>query len=351
MQPLDLGATLDRAFKIYTGHFVDLFVASLVVTLSTAVLSFIAVAAFSGAPFLAVVLLLFIVVLSALFSIGAGYGIASAAFEGRTVTWQQSLSSAVEKLGPLLVTGFLAALAVIVGVILLILPGIWIGVAMFAAVPVVMVEGLSGTAALSRSIDLVKGHWWATFGRLVVGGILVGIVTSIINAATGGNDPSVIGLIVRAFATAAVSPFTVALVVVVYFDLRARKEGAAPAAPGGGPMPPAPVAPTAPAAPTSVAPPGSGWSAPDAAAPVAPPIPPVAPPMPPPVPPSAPEPPVGGTAATSGSLWSAGDPLASPEPPATAPAPEQQWQPPSPAPTDEPGLSTPPPADEPPQNV
>ncbi len=339
MQPLDLGATLDRAFKIYTGHFVDLFIASLVVTLSTAVLSFIAIAAFSGVPFIALMLLLFIVVLSALFSIGAGYGIASAAFEGRTVTWQQSLNGAVEKLGALLVTGFLAALAVIAGLILLILPGIWIGVALFAAVPVVMVEGLSGTAALSRSFDLVKNHWWSTFGRLVVGGILVGIVTSIINAATGGNDPSILGLIVRAFANAAVTPFTVALVVVVYFDLRARKDGVSPAAPAaGGPVPPAPVAP---AAPTSVAPPGSGWSAPDAGAPVAPPIPPPAPPSAPPVPPPAPEPPAGGTAATSGSLWSAGDPLASPEPPATAPEP--QWQPPSPAP--------PTPADEPPQNT
>ena len=49
--------------------------------------------------------------------------------------------------------------------------------------PVLLVEGLRGRKALGRSFQLVKGRWWRTFGVIVVGFLLAGIVSAIVQGA------------------------------------------------------------------------------------------------------------------------------------------------------------------------
>lgn len=73
----------------------------------------------------------------------------------------------------------LRSLAVAGGLIAFVLPGIWLSIA-FAFAPIVLLDnGLRGTQALAASHELVKGRWWAAFGRTLVSGLMVGLLMMI----------------------------------------------------------------------------------------------------------------------------------------------------------------------------
>ncbi len=71
----------------------------------------------------------------------------------------------------------LSGFFVLLGTILLVLPGIYLYVSFAVAVPVLLVEGAGPWRALGRSRRLVQGRWWGTFGVALVGYLLVTIVT------------------------------------------------------------------------------------------------------------------------------------------------------------------------------
>ncbi len=97
----------------------------------------------------------------------------------------------------------LRSLAVAGGLVIFVLPGIWMSVA-FAFAPIIMLEsGLRGAQSLAASRELVKGRWWATFGRIIASGVLVGLLAALFTMLL----LLVIGLFVgfeKAFAFAAV---------------------------------------------------------------------------------------------------------------------------------------------------
>jgi len=82
---------------------------------------------------------------------------------------------------------FLAGLLIIAGIILLIIPGIYISIVMTIVFTIIIFEELGAGEAISRAFKLMKGSWWLTFGTLFV----LGILTSIISAIFAG----VIGLV------------------------------------------------------------------------------------------------------------------------------------------------------------
>ena len=59
--------------------------------------------------------------------------------------------------------GFISVL----GLVLLIVPGVYLYVCFAVAMPVLLTEGLKGRHALGRSRRLVKGRFWRTFGVVV----------------------------------------------------------------------------------------------------------------------------------------------------------------------------------------
>lgn len=63
-----------------------------------------------------------------------------------------------------------------IGFILLIVPGIFLAVIWSVAVVAFVVERHPGAEALGRSDELVKGHRWAVFGLLVVLGVFMFVV-------------------------------------------------------------------------------------------------------------------------------------------------------------------------------
>ena len=73
-------------------------------------------------------------------------------------------AAAGARIGPLLGTGLVAALLVALGTLLFVVPGLVLAAGFSLAPPLVVLEGLSGRAALEHSWRRLRGHWPATLG-------------------------------------------------------------------------------------------------------------------------------------------------------------------------------------------
>ena len=114
---------------------------------------------------------------------------------------------------------------VIIGIPLL----VFILVSWFFYVQAVMVEGKRPMEALSRSWDLVRSNWLRVMG---IGLVYVSITVIAVFAASlpgllvsGVEDTTVVGNLLTTAGSVIVAPFSYVGTVVVYLDLRARKEG------------------------------------------------------------------------------------------------------------------------------
>ncbi len=81
--------------------------------------------------------------------------------------------------GSFFLVQILEGLAALGGILLLFLPGIWAGVSLMFSRYFNVAENKRGLEALSASIALVKGRWWAVFGRSLVAGILFTFLLSL----------------------------------------------------------------------------------------------------------------------------------------------------------------------------
>lgn len=64
---------------------------------------------------------------------------------------------------------------------LLIIPGIWFSIISFLFYPVLVLEGLSLSQAITRSRYLVKNYWWQTFLIVIIASFMVGILTGFVS--------------------------------------------------------------------------------------------------------------------------------------------------------------------------
>jgi Membrane domain of glycerophosphoryl diester phosphodiesterase len=135
---------------------------------------------------------------------------------------------------PAFVLGIIAALGAeelaIVILILLIVPAIIVFIRFVFGSTVLVVEGLKGSKALGRSWRLAKGSFWKILGTTLLAALLSSVVEGILSipgaVAFGVIGPAgwpfyAIGLSLAAIIT---TPFTTLITVLLYFDLRIRKE-------------------------------------------------------------------------------------------------------------------------------
>jgi Membrane domain of glycerophosphoryl diester phosphodiesterase len=142
---------------------------------------------------------------------------------GQDLGLEQSYRFGFARLGPILVVSILVGLATLVGLIVFIIPGIYIGVRLAVSIQALVVEGRRGTDAMRRSWDLVGGHWWHTAFTLLVAGLITGVVNAVITAPFGADAWFLQG-VAAAVATTVTLPYGALVGVLLYLDLRARKE-------------------------------------------------------------------------------------------------------------------------------
>jgi hypothetical protein len=126
------------------------------------------------------------------------------------------------------VVGALALYLVIVLVgLVLVVPGIWLGVRCVFAPQAAALDDVGPSDAMRRSSELVQGVWWRTLGCLLMTEVLLLLTGSVVLGslgATGSGAVYVAGVIVVQSVATAV---TVIFATLLYYDLRARRDRAA----------------------------------------------------------------------------------------------------------------------------
>jgi hypothetical protein len=140
----------------------------------------------------------------------------------RSVTFGGALRFALSILLPLLGTWILASIIVVVGFFLLIVPGVILALMFAVLTPVMVTEKVFGLTAMERSWALMKGNMLRALGLFLVTGILSSVLTAGVDLVAGFVP--FVGSIVAAVVQGAANAFGIAALVVLYFDIRCRKE-------------------------------------------------------------------------------------------------------------------------------
>jgi hypothetical protein len=321
LRPLGVGEILDQAIQVYRKNFralvvmtavavIPVGIITILIHLSTRSSSSTTGPTFGGIQFssgradghdagvhLAGALIVIVLsLLSGRLAIGAcTRGVSDAYLGSAPADARSSLGVALRSLGSLIWLEVLAVPAVIIGFLFCIAPGVWLWTSWLVATPALLVEGARGRHALARSFELVRPRFWPTLGLALLAVLLTSMLTSAFSIllvgvifATHSADSTAFIItsgIVGMLSSLLTTPLVAAAYVILYYDLRVRREGldiqlvlsqldsAATASPPAGAAPPWGAAPPAWPAP----PPPWGAPPPPPAAPP--------PPWPPPDPP------------------------------------------------------------------
>ena len=312
LRPLGIGETLDAAFNLYFRNFILMLRITAAVVIPVIVLTIILLligiqetdrtnpdAAFyevgagefrfvDESTFLVTSIIAAVLGgLAYLLVIAAVFRAASERYVGRPVTASESLGAGLRRVHSvlwifilMLLAFFLVVIPVAFGPVLLLfaIPFlVFLIVRWCVAIPALMVERAKGSKALSRSFVLVEHRWWPVFGALIVGLIFIGLIEFLTTLAGEGLSSLaeeqttlfvIVFSIMNGIGTLITAPFQAAIVTVIYYDLRVRKEaydvelmteqlGAPPAPAAGEFPPPGETPPPPPPPPGEPSPPGS----------------------------------------------------------------------------------------------
>ena len=254
LRPLEIGDLLDETFRMYRRHFFLFAGLSVILSIPTAGLSgFFSYAllngllqqttpgkmpnfnfSFLGPTLVAAVVVLLITLVLLPFFYGAVTFAACESALGHPVTaagvFNGVLRHYFQLLGYWLLTGLMLVLFCLLPL------WIWIWVSWVAVMPILFMENSGLGAAMSRSWRLVEGRWWRTFLIL----FLIFIIVYAVRFALGafitlgqGLLQLVISPLVVVWISGAttvivdslVNPVLQIAIVLIYFDLRVRREG------------------------------------------------------------------------------------------------------------------------------
>jgi hypothetical protein len=175
----------------------------------------------------------------------------------------ETVSAATPYIWSVAGASILAGIAITIGLVLIIVPGLWLITIWAVIIPCIVIERSGALASFGRSRQLVKGHGWHVFGTLV----LVFIIMIVVNIVLGIIF-SALPLLWRDGLSTVVSgtlvaPFLALVVTLIYYRLVGATAGwpggvadgppggyGAPAGPGGYGTPPPPGGPGGYGAPT-----------------------------------------------------------------------------------------------------
>jgi hypothetical protein len=141
----------------------------------------------------------------------------------------------------------LYSLGVAVGLVALVVPGVWLGVRWYFAAQATVVDGLGPVGALRRSAEVVETRWWRTFGVVLAFALLVGVIAAVAGAVVQSVDDGVIYTSAQVLLRAALLSLTAIFGTLLFFDSRARAQ-----VPWQGPPPPGPSPPERPIQPPRI---------------------------------------------------------------------------------------------------
>jgi hypothetical protein len=136
-----------------------------------------------------------------------------------------TVRAAWPSIGRVAVASILAGLAIGVGLILLLVPGLYLLTIWCLIVPVIVLENTGVGAAFARSRQLVRGYGWQVFGTLVLVFLLLIAADLVIAAALAALPDAARSVISGVVSGTLVSPFLALVLTLGYFRLRAAHAG------------------------------------------------------------------------------------------------------------------------------
>lgn len=119
---------------------------------------------------------------------------------------------------PLLAIALLAGIAIGIGLVLLVVPGLLLATIWAVVVPVYMLERPGIAASFDRSRALVRGYGWSVFGTMMLI-VLISLLGAIFGAIVSVDPTSAVGSFVQLVITSLVTPATTLIVGGLYFRL------------------------------------------------------------------------------------------------------------------------------------
>jgi hypothetical protein len=224
--PLSVGDTLGEAWGLYSKFFVRLVLIAATVYLGLGLVSA-AVAQLAGDGFGRIALS----AVGALVSLVGFFWVQGALVEA-TADMRDGVADlgigqvyrrVMPLLGSLILAGILAGIGSVIGLLALIVPGLFLMTIWSMLAPVIVLEKAPTGQAFTRSRQLVRGNGWPVFGLIVLVVIATLVVSSIINRVFVGVAGEFFGVwLGSAIANSVLVPFFAVALTVAYFRLSGR---------------------------------------------------------------------------------------------------------------------------------
>jgi hypothetical protein len=250
LRPLSIGEILDAGIKVFVRHWKVLTLCVVALVLPLSIIQVLLQASIDpdafktgdttttsadvGPALVGYVISVLISGLATLVTFTACFKAVADAWLGAEPEVGRSLRFGARRLGKVLLAWIVWVLALVLAFIALIVPWVYFSVAWCLTLPVLLFEGVGVFKAMGRSRSLVKGRWWPTLGLLLVGYLLVSIIAGVIQGvlvgvavgSNAGTVPAAIASVIGATIAAAITrPYLAAVLTILYFDMRVRKEG------------------------------------------------------------------------------------------------------------------------------
>jgi hypothetical protein len=222
-----LSGVIGEAWQMYKAHWKHLLAIAFVIYLAAAIIS--AILGLLGTIGLYLALIVSIV---ALFLLQATLVKAvQDVRDGRAdLSISETVSQATPFIGPVFAASFLAGIAIFIGFVLIIVPGLILITIWAVIIPVIVIERSGVMAAFGRSRELVKGRAWHVFGTLVLTWIILFVVDIILGLIFAFVPYAIRDGLASVISGTLVAPFIALVVTLMYYRLSSTM---APA--GGGP--------------------------------------------------------------------------------------------------------------------
>jgi hypothetical protein len=231
---MEIGKVLSDAWSLYARHLGRFFLTALVVYVVLDLLSAVVDEAAGDSVLAGVVWGL----IAAALSIVGFFWVQGALVEtvrdvrdGRTDrTIGETYRAVQSRLPALIAAGIVAGIAIVIGLLLLIVPGLFLITIWSMIGAVIVLEGRSAGESFGRSREIVRGNGWSVFGLLLIVFILVAIAEEVIGLLftplPDFLDTWLGGLVAHSLTI----PFAVAALTTAYFTLTAAEGETAPPA-------------------------------------------------------------------------------------------------------------------------
>ncbi|MEM9162135.1 MAG: hypothetical protein AAGC54_03585 [Cyanobacteria bacterium P01_F01_bin.4] len=148
---------------------------------------------------------------------GAGIILADRAIAGQTPNLGEALGIAFQKAGYLILAALLLLVIMMPAFVLLVIPGIYLSVTLFATQYAVIFEDKSPIDALASSWELTKGRWWPIFGTIFLIGLVLIIPIILVSLIFAQNS---FGPWLTSLISLLITPVLVMAVLFVYKSLK-----------------------------------------------------------------------------------------------------------------------------------